>query len=97
MVENILISQKYYNSVGAVNTNVDGTLVRLPNLTLSKSQSDMKRKRKASEKKKRTVKELKKEIESKSLTLITCFFGKNDKKTQDLDYNGKSNEHKFEA
>ena len=60
-VENILISQKYYNSVGAVNTNVDGTLVRLPNLTLSESQSEMNLKRKSSEKKKRSVKEIKEE------------------------------------
>ena len=91
---NSLISQKYLNNVVAVKSTVDGTLVRLPNLTLRESQSEVKLKRKTSEKKKRSVKEMKKKYEKKSSVPITCFFKKKDEKTLDLDCNGESNEKK---
>ena len=82
---NPLISQKRITNVGAVNSTVDGTIVRLPNLTSSKSQSETNSKRKTSEKKKRTVKEIKEEYEKKSTIPITCFFKEKNKTTLDLD------------
>ena len=82
---NPLISQKRITNVGAVNSTVDGSVVRLPNLTSSKSQSEKNSKRKPSEKKKRTVKEIKEEYEKKSTIPITCFFMEKNKKTLDLD------------
>ena len=71
-------------------TNIDGSIVGLPNLTLSKTQSDMKRIKKSTPKKRKTVKEMKKEIEMRSEGQITHFF-KKEVKIEQKDYSGKSN------
>ena len=71
-------------------TNIDGSIVGLPNLTLSKTQSDMKRIKKSTPKKRKTVKEMKKEFEMRSEGQITHFF-KKEVKIEQKDYSGKSN------
>ena len=71
--------------------NVDGCIVGLPNSTSRKTQSDKGMKRKPSRSDKKTVKELKEEIESKSMKPITCFFRKKSKKSMQNDNFGESN------
>ena len=71
--------------------NVDGCIVGLPNSTSRKTQSDKGMKRKPSRSDKKTVKELREEIESKSMKPITCFFRKKSEKSMQNDNFGESN------
>ena len=73
---------------------VDVSIVRFPNSTLRDSQSDQKQKRKPSRSEKKTVKELKEEIESRSTKPITSFFKKKTEKTLNDDNFGESNSSK---
>ena len=73
-------------------TNVDGSVVRLPNSTLRNSQSDQGKKRKPPRSEKKTVKELKEEIESRSMKPITSFFKK---KTEKILLNDNFGEKQF--
>ena len=65
-------------------------LVCLPNSTLRLSQSEKKKKSLTSGKKRKSVKELKEELELKSIQPITCFFKKKQEMTEHIEISGES-------
>ena len=74
---------------------VDGSIVRTPNSTLRISQSDQRKKSKPPRSVRKTVKELKEEIESRSMKPITSFFQKKTEKTLEKDSFGESSSSKI--
>ena len=76
------------NTVRTEKTKVAETVVGLPNLTKRKPQSEKKLKRLSTSKKRKSVKEMRNELELKTLTQITHFF-KKENKIEQKDYNGE--------
>ena len=64
------------SSVRTEKTKVAGSIVCQPNLTLRKPQSEIKKKRNSTTKKRKTVKEMRNELELRTMPKITHFFKK---------------------
>ena len=77
------------SSVRTEKMKVAGSIVCQPNLTLRKPQSEIKKKRNSTTKKRKTVKEMRNELELRTMPKITNFF-KKDVQIEQKDYSGES-------